>query len=217
MSVSAQTVRDYLALETDSTSRYSDATINSNLSAASAFLQRATNRYFENQAAFTYTATSYGGAFIDIPGARTVTSVSRDTIALTLNETYWTVPDTMQTGVIIGVQLYPVGPLYRPPTWFDRGTDLPDYQIRSLAGYGSLPYDISVVGDFGYVDPVASVPEYGIALKVYAAWLTKRPDALLSGGTATPDGNIIPLEELPPEVSEFIAAWKIGSHSAVST
>ena len=49
-----------------------------------------------------------------------------------------------------------------------------------------------------------------------AAYYTKRPDAVLSGGIQTPEGGIFDLSHLPVEVTQFIAEWKIDADAAVT-
>jgi hypothetical protein len=49
------------------------------------------------------------------------------------------------------------------------------------------------------------------AAKVLAAFYTKRPDAILSGGITTPDGNTFDLSNLPVEVADFVREWDAGS------
>ncbi|MEO8549314.1 MAG: hypothetical protein ABI678_05060, partial [Kofleriaceae bacterium] len=49
------------------------------------------------------------------------------------------------------------------------------------------------------------------AVKVLAAYYTKRPDAILSGAITTPDGNFVNLSALPVEVRSFIEDWRVGS------
>ena len=47
-----------------------------------------------------------------------------------------------------------------------------------------------------------------------AAYYTKRPDAVLSGAIQTPEGNVFNLSNLPVEVTEFIANWRIEADYA---
>lgn len=205
--VSAASVREYLGLNSPgSTSQYSDATIGSNIRAASWTLERATGRIFGDSSR-TLLFTTNGAAYLTIPGLRTATAISLQGAALAADTGYWLTPDAQQSGVSTGLQLRAFGATRTDgpwwlgnPEWFDRGLDLPG---RSA----SLPNDLSITGSWGYAD----IPEPVLhATKVLAAWYTKRPDAILSGSLVTPDGNFVNLSSLPIEVQTFIAEWRVG-------
>lgn len=211
--VSVSAVRDYLALNdpNSTSSKYSDATIGSNIRAASWFLERASGRYFGNRTATTLTFTTNGQAYLVIPGLRTATSVTLQGAALTANSTYWLIADSQQTGVSTGIQFRAFrtregGPWWLSnPQWFDRNLDSPFYP-GNYGPYTSLPNDLVIAGDWGYADPL---PEPVLhATKVLAAYYTKRPDALLSGAITTPEGGIFDLTQIPIEVRLFIEDWR---------
>lgn len=209
--VSVASVREYLALNDPNTtsSKYSDATIGSNIRAASWTLERATGRYFGNRTATTLKFTTNGAAYLVIPGLRTATTVTLQSAALVADASYWLVPDAQQTGVSCGIQFRAFGtrqdgPSYLGnPEWFDRNLD--SIYARGRGGYTSLPNDLVIVGDWGYTD----LPEPVLhATKVLAAYYTKRPDALLSGAITTPEGAILDLSQVPVEVKMFAEEWR---------
>jgi len=208
--VGVAAVREYMDLNTTpSASKYSDQTISSNIRAASWALERATGRYFGNRTATTLKFTTNGAAYLVIPGLRTATTVTLQGAALVADSSYWLVPDSQQTGVSCGIQLRAFGsrrdgPWYLGnPEWWDRNLDSRYYPGNRLT---SLPNDLSIVGDWGYADPL---PEPVLhATKVLAAYYTKRPDALLSGAITTPDGAILDLSQIPIEVKAFVEEWR---------
>lgn len=214
--VTEQAVRDYLALNaTDVTSKYSSATINSNIRVASWTLERATGRQLADQTATTKTFTTEGRALVPIPGLRTATSVTLAGSALTADETYWLIPDVQQTGQFVAIQFRSFDPQgsgrpwwYGHPEWFDRGYDLPGGPWR----YSSLPNDLVILGSWGYPTPYdTGMPEPILhATKVLAAFYTLRPQALLSGAVVTPEGGGFDIRDLPIEVSQFIHDWRLG-------
>lgn len=210
--VTAASVREYMGLNTVSAeSKYSDATIGSNIKAAGWYLERATGRRFADRTE-TLKFTTEGRAWVPIPGLRTATSVTSNGSALTADSTYWLIPDAQQTGVYTGIQLRAFqsrsgGPSYlHNPQWFDLNLDSP-WHPANRGGASSAPNDLSIAGDWGYTvmpDPVLH------ATKVLAAFYTKRPDALLSGAITT-ETSIFDLSMAPLEVRSFIDEWKVGS------
>ena len=204
-------VREYIALYTvSSSSKYTDSTIGSNIRAAGAWMERRTGRIFGNQSATTKKFTTNGKPSILLPGLRTATTVTLDGSALTADETYWLLPDAQQTGLYTGIQFraWSTGgaPWYLGvPDWWDRGLDMPG---GSSAG-GSLPNDLSILGDWGYVDDATMPEEVRHTAKVLAAYFTKRPDAILGGALATPEGGVVDLSQFPIEVQSFVSDWRI--------
>lgn len=218
--VSEQQVRDYLSLNSPGTdSKYSQATINSNIRTAGWTLERACNRLFADVTK-TMTFSTDGRAQMAIPGLRTATSVTLQSTALTANTTYWLLPDSQQTGVSTGIQFRA---FRRPdsggkwwlgnPEWFDRDLDSPFYPGNYGLG-GTLPNDLQIAGAWGYVAGTEPDP-FLLATKALASWLTLRPDALLSGVRFTPDGNVFDLSKYPAEVVQFITDWKVGEQAVL--
>jgi hypothetical protein len=198
-------VRDYLNI-TATTGQYSNELIGSNINAASAFLQRRTSRQFEFQGSNTSkTFTTEGRAYLTIPDLRVANSVTLQDSTLTANESYYLIPDRMNTGVFTAIQFRAFGTYnYRSnPQWFDRNLDSWLYSRVE----GSLPNDLVIVGEWGHV-PLPS--ELLHATVVLASYFTKRPDSVLSGGIQTPEGGIFDLSALPVEVTTFIDGWKLG-------
>lgn len=217
--VTAQMVRDYLNLEASGSSRYSDSTLGSNIRAAANFLERRTNRYLFDRTT-SVTITTNGKAYIQIPGLRAASSVELAGGALTADTSYWLVPDEMDTGLYTGVQLRGFnttrgGPWYLGvPDWFERNLDHPYWNTGPGAGNYSLPNDLVITGTWGFV--AGTEPEEVLHVnKVLAAYFTKRPDAVLSGGVVTEEGGIFDLSQLPIEVAAFISDWRLGA-AAVS-
>jgi hypothetical protein len=199
-------VRDYLQV-TGTSGEYSSGLIGSNIRTAAAYLQRITNRLFEPQEAITKTFSTNGAASIQIPDLRTFTSVTLNGSTLEQNSTFWGIEDAVHSGTYIGVQLraFSRHSDYRAyPDWFDRNLD----QLWRKGGLsGGLPNDLAIEGDWGH-DPQPD--EFLTATKALAAWYTVRPDAALSGGRQTPEGNTIDLSQVPDEVALFIEAWSVG-------
>lgn len=205
--VTAQQVRDYIGLDPSATSRYSDSTLGSNMRAAGDWLEARTNRFLWDRTA-TVTLTTNGQASVQIPGLRAASSVLLSGTTLEVDETYWLIPDVRQNGTYVGLQVRPHGDRYswrRSADWFDRGLDLPG---RPGSDYASLPNDLVIAGTWGYA--AGTEPEEALhAYKVLAAYFTKRPDALLSGGYVTEDGNAFDLSQYPVEVQTFVTGWQL--------
>lgn len=208
--VSAQSVRDYMELNASSSSRYSDATIGSNIRAAGWLLERATGRLYADRT-LTLVFTTEGRTLVPIPGLRTATTITLAGSVVTADSTYWLLPDVQQTGVSTGIQFrafdpQPGGPWYWSISdWWDRGLDLPGRRTDR----SSLPNDLSIAGSWGYTDALLPEPVRH-ATKVLAAYYTKRPDAILSGAITT-EAGIFDLSSLPIEIQGFIADWRVGS------
>lgn len=172
-----------------------------------------TNRQFE-VASNTKLFSTRGRQNITIPDLIRVNgNVTLNSATLTADSSFYLIPDTMNSGVFTSIDL----PQYRDrfdyrsyPDWFDKNYDSPLYQSRLASG---IPNDLSIAGVWGH-DPIPV--EVGHATKVLAAWYTKRPDAVLSNTLQTPEGNILDLSRMPPEVAQFISAWKIEYDSAVT-
>lgn len=215
--VTAAAVREYMGLNSvSSDSKYSDATIGSNIRAAIGTLERTTHRRFTDVTA-TLKFTTNGAAYVTIPGLRTATSVTNQGSALVADSTYYLIPDSQQTGVYTGIQFRAFGtrgmegPWWLSnPEWFDRNLDSP-WHPANRGGGTSLPNDLSIAGDWGYVDDSTMPEAVRHAAKVLAAFYTKRPDAILSGGITTPDGNTFDLSRYPVEVQQFIGDWRVSS------
>lgn len=214
--VTAAAVREYMGLNSvSSDSKYSDATIGSNIRAAIGALERLTHRRLADTTE-TLKFSTNGAAYVTIPGLRTATSVALSTATLTVDVGYWLIPDSQQTGVSTGVQIRPFGTGTQGlsylsfPDWFDTNRDSPWHPMNR--GYGSsTPNDLVIAGAWGYVDDATMPEAVRHAAKVLAAFYTKRPDAILSGGITTPDGNTFDLSALPVEIASFVKEWDAGS------
>ena len=210
--VSAAQVRDYLNI-TATTGQFSNGQIGSNIAAAGAFLERRTNRQFEWQGSNVRKVFSTEGrAYLTISDLISATLVTHQGATLVENQTYWLHPDAGHSGVFTGIQIMPFGSqrhgYLSNPEWFDRGLDLPLGRY-----YNTLPNDLAIEGQWGWI-PLPD--ELLHATIVLAAYYTKRPDAILSGGIQTPEGGIFDLSRLPVEVTTFIADWKIDRDASVS-
>lgn len=204
--VSAQDVRDYLNLE-GSSGRYSDAILGSNIRAAASFIQRETSRQFEPQTGVTKKFTTEGRGSIAIPDLRTATSITLQDSALEADASYYLVPDAVQSGVYTGVQFRAYGrdSYLSNPQWFDRNLDT--YERRGYS-YASLPNDLAITGDWGH-SPYPD--DFLHAVKVLAAFYTKRPASVLADVQVTPEGNELRYSQYPTEVRQFIHAWSAGT------
>lgn len=211
--ISAQQVRDYLSI-TSTSGQFSTALIGSNINAAFGFLQHRTRRQFEWQGSnVSKTFSTEGRAYLTIPDLISASSVTLSSVALVANQTYWFHPDARQSGVFTGIQVQQFGARYgghsylANPEWFDRNLDNPRY-ANSYS-----PNDLVIIAQWGWL---TYPPELLWATTVMAGWITKRPDAILSGGIQTPEGAIFDLSQLPVEVKAFIADWKIDADAVVS-
>jgi hypothetical protein len=196
-------VRDYLNI-TATTGQYSDALIGSNINAATSFLQRKTGRQFEYQGSnVRKTFTTEGRAAITIPDLTSANIVSLQGIDLTTDSTYYLIPDRKNTGVYTGIQFRPFGRYdYRSnPQWFDRNLD----SWRWGQGEGSLPNDLSITGEWGYR---TTPPDVLSAVTILAAYYTKFPDAIISGGIQTTEGTVV--IGFPDPVQAFIEDWRLS-------
>jgi hypothetical protein len=209
--VSPAMVRDYL-VATNTSGQWSDGLIGSNVSAASANLQRWTGRQFEPQGSnstVTKVFSSRGRTYVTIPDLRSATAVVHNDSTLTADETYYLVPDRMNTGVYTALQLPGLrdrGDHRSYSDWFDRNLDHWHWRGR----LNDIPNDISITGVWGH----HPYPEELLhATKVLAAYYTIRSDALLSGARQTPDGNVFDLSNLPREVQDFVRDWKLGDYN----
>ncbi len=228
MFCSAADVRSYLDLNaTPSTSQYTDQTIESNIRAASYTLERATGRWLADRPNVTATFTTQGRAELFIHGFRSVSSVTLQGAALLANQSYWLHEDAQATGIYLAIQLrvfrqWNTGP--RPwlsnPQWFDRGLDDPYFPGNYGGGwtYSSLPNDLVIVGDGGYLD--ANLPEpIRQASKILAAFYTMRPASILADVAITPQGGVLNYSQMPPEIAAgllgFVNQWRV-SEAAVS-
>ena len=220
--VSAADVRGYLELNSSaSTSKYTDSAISSNIQAASTFLERATGRWFAERTNTTYVATSQGATAIASPGLRAVTGagVLQQSTTLVADESYYLVPDTMQTGLYTAIQFRGFGSrsyghgYLSNPEWFDRNLDRE--WARGWDWRYSLPNDVEITGTWGFAD--ADLPyDLRHATKVLAGWYTLRPNSLLANVSVTPEGANIDNSSIPTEVAEFIRSWRIGGASVVA-
>lgn len=209
--VSEQSVRDMLGIDA-ATGRYGDGNIGSNVRAAQAYIERATSRQFEVQAATTKRFGTNGEPVVAIPDLATATSVTLQGSALEADQTYWLLPDARQSGVSVAIQLRQFGGrggYLSNPEWFDRDLDSP--AARAYASTG-LPNDLVIVGDWGWADK----PDDLLAgVKALAAWLLKRADAVLAGAVQTPDGAVLDYSQWPPEAQAVIRDYRRGSQAAV--
>ena len=228
--VSEAAVRDYMELNgVSSLSRYSSASIGSNIRAASVNIERWTGRFFANRPVATYVFTTEGRAAFFIPGIRNVTSVTWQGGSLAFavppgnNGACWFLPDVQQSGILTGFQLRVFrsqemgAPNYLAnPNWFDQGNDSPYHPANRGGGINqhSLPNDLVIVGDWGYAD--ADLPEPLLhATKVLASWYTIRPASILANISLSPQGAVMNYGSLPPEVEDFVRDWRLGEQAVL--
>ena len=212
--VSAADVRGYMGTSAN-LNAWSDASIGSNIIAASSFLQRRTGRQWEALTE-TKTFTTDGRTYLTIPDLRSVSAISQAGSALTADSTYYLIPDRHSPDIFTGIQFRPFQSHYRTngrylsnPEWFDRNLDHTPYSGGGVYD-SSPPNDLVITGDWGWV-PVP--PEVTQATKVLAAFYTKRPDSVLADVEITPQGNARIFSGLPLEVKEFIMDWALGERA----
>lgn len=205
MFIQPSDLRAYLATQL-STGRYSDATLSSNIRAASSFLERESARQFEAETG-TKTFTTHGRAQFLIPDLRSATSVTKDGSVLDPGS-YYLLPDRYSTTVYTAIQFRvfqpsPGGPWWlHDSQWFDKGLD-----IGGGGSWASLPNDLVIVGEWGWADLPAELMH---ATKILSAYYTLRPDSVLSGVSVSNDGTFRDYRELPPEVQTFMRDWQLG-------
>jgi hypothetical protein len=230
--VTTTEVRDYLELNTPSTtSRYSDASIGSNILAAQDYLERRTGRFFVDRPAMTWTipGATMLRAQVAIPGFRTFTSVTWGGSALIVgfaagdNASVWALPDTLNSGLFLALQFRAWRadsdrPWYLADSnWWDKLLDSPYYPGNWGGGYAwtSMPDDLIVTGNGGYAQ---GTEPYFLrhVVKVLASFYTQRGPTILADTIITPAGGVMTASRLPGEVVDFIADWKIGGDQVVS-
>lgn len=227
--ISETAVRDYLELNTPgSSSKYSDATIGSNIRAATSNLEHICGRFFQQRDGVTWATTSQNRTLIPIPGFRSFTSVTLAGTALTVglpggggSPTVWALPETnpgVPTPLYTALQFRAFlvradGPWYwHDPLWWDRNLDNMYYWTNSAT---SMPNDLVVVGNGGYV--VGTEPEGVLhAIKVLSAFYTVRPASILADVAITPAGGVLNYSQMPAEVRDFIADYKGQTPQMVS-
>lgn len=209
--VSTAMVRDYL-VATNTTGQWSDGLIGSNITAASGNLQRWTGRQFEPQGSNTAVTKKFstrGRSYLTIPDLRSVSSVTHNSSALTVDETVYFLPDRRAPDVYTAVQIPGLrsDQDYRSRSdWFDRNLDHWYWRGRLW----EIPNDLLITGVWGHLPYPTELLH---ATKVLAAFYTIRPDALLSGARQTPEGNVFDLSRLPMEVQAFVDDWKLRDWS----
>lgn len=207
--IAASDVRTFANLD-GSSGRYSDAAIGSNILAAQTLLEQRTGRTFDASTGTRYFTTE-GRAQLAIPDLRSVTGVTLSGTALTANETYWLIADPRWPTVYTSIQFRAFGRTrgrwyLAVPDWWDRGLDMDNAYETS-----SLPNDLAISSnEWGWSPAPADVRH---AVKVLAAWMTKRADALLGNAVATPDGTVLDYSEIPPEVNAVIATYRSGEQA----
>lgn len=210
---SVEAVREYIGTSS-AIGQFGPGPIGSNIIVATAALQRATHRQFDQQTSTTKKFTTRARASLTIPDLQSTTSVVLNGAPLVADSTYYLIPDVNNSGIFVAIDL----PQYRDPLdyrtyfdWFDKGYDSPLAQARLR---NPLPNDL-VIGPATWGWP-SYPPEFSLAAKILAAWLTKRPDAVLSNVLQTPGGDVLDVSNWPPEVTKFVADWKIDTDAAVT-
>lgn len=232
LAVSTQAVRDYLELnQTPSSSRYTDATIGSNIRSAQWYLEHKTGRFFLDRPATTWTipGATLLRAQVALPGFRAFTAVQWGGSALTVgfaagdNASCWAIPDLLNTGVYTALQFRAwrvdsdPHSYWADRNWWDKLLDSPYYPGNWGGGYAwtSMPDDLVITGDGGYLQ--GGEPDIFLhAVKVLAGFYTMRPASILADVAITPAGGVLNYSRMPAEVVEFVADWKIGGDQVVS-
>ena len=237
-------VRTYINDVSATTSdQYSDDTIGSNILAAQSILEQVTGRYLVPRtftSAGPFVKTTMLAAQVAIPGFRSITTLTWGGSTLVQNQSFWAIPDAMQTGVYTGVQFRafrsdaygqgiqgtPYGPWIANSQWFDQAADSPFYPANLGGGsfFSSMPLDLVIVGEAGY-DPTLAVGEPGavpfaalMAIKKLAAFYTMEAASLMAQVAITPQGGVLTYANSGlDKVADFIAAFKGGQPMMVTT
>ena len=224
-------VREYLELNSPgSSSRYSDATIGSNIMSAQEYLEHVTHRWYAQRDSVTWATTTMLQAQVALPGFRTITSCTWGGSTLSVavpgdgnsSPSAWGLlePHQVPNPLVVALQFRPwradndggVPWWYADAGWWDKGLDSPFYPGNRGGGYAwtSMPNDLVIVGDGGYL---AGTEPYLVrhVVKVLASWYTMRPASILADQMLTPAGAVVDYSTLPPEVRDFIADWSQGT------
>lgn len=232
--VTPEQVRQYLTLNSPgSTSKYSDDTIHSNIDAAQSHLERECHRFFTDHPDITWATTTMLQAEVPIPGFREITDITwgGSTMSLGLpgngndSPSVWGlwepsegIPDGQR--LIMALQFRPWRVdndrpwYYADPLWWDKGLDSPFYPGNYGGGYAytSMPNDLVIRGTGGYA-PGEEPAALKHVVKVLSAWYTMRPASILAQVSVSPGGAQFDYGELPPEVYQFVARWKLGKQA----
>jgi hypothetical protein len=232
--VTPDDVRGYLELNGSASSRYDDATIGSNIWFAQSYLEAECHRWFADHPSVTWATTTLLQAQVPLPGFRSFASVTWGGTIMSVavpgdgntSPSAWGLWE-QSPGVQDGTQLV-VGLQFRPwrvdndrpwyyadALWWDKLLDSPFYPGNWGGGYAwtSMPNDLVIVGDGGYAPGTAPVAVWG-AVRALASWYTMRPAGMFGNTAVSPGGAAIAYSDLPPEVIEFVADWKIGQQAA---
>ncbi|MDD5305161.1 MAG: hypothetical protein PHS14_18840 [Elusimicrobia bacterium] len=232
-------VRDYLELNSPgSTSKYSDATIGSNIMSAQSFLERVTRRFLIDRPGWTWANTTMLAAQVAIPGFRTFTTTTFGGTVLDVSvpgdgktgPSAWAIADDINNGTYVALQFRPWRADSDMPwwlalggqnSWFDQAADNPFDPRNRGGGYAwtSMPNDLVIVGDAGWdstlpVDSFGGYPSTFLhAVKILSAFYTMRPASILADVAITPSGGVLTYSQLPSEVRGFITSFKLGSQA----
>lgn len=236
MVISTQAVRDYLELNSPgTTSRYSDATIGSNILAAQSRLEKETHRFMVDRPSWTWATTTMLAAQVPIPACRAFTSVTFGGAVLTIGlpgdgntgPSAWGIADEINSGVFTALQFRPWRADSNMPwwmalgganSWFDQAADNPFDPRNRGGGYAwtSMPNDLVITGSFGWdstlaADSFGGYPSIFLhAVKVLAGFYTMRPASILADVAITPQGGVLNYTRDAPEVAQFIADYRVG-------
>lgn len=182
--------------------RWVDAALGPTVEAGGEFLEYRTGRQFAVEAGVTKTFATEGRPTIPLPDLRSAVTVTLDGTALVVGDDYRLVADPLRSGIYVAIRLRPRG-VTSYAYWQTSAEGIPWVEPYQFAG--RFPNtELEIVGNWGHVP---YPPELLLATKAMSAFLTWRPDALLAGVRATPDGTLFDLSRLPLEVQAFLAAW----------
>ena len=224
--ISVADVREYMFLNDPATapggadsSRYSDDVIGGHIVDATVFLERATGRFLCDRPGSTLYFTTLLAAQVKIPGLRSATSVTWGGSLQNAqpNGSYWLIPDPLQTGVFVRIAFRAYRAdngrawWYADSLWFDKALDSPFYPGNYGGGYAytSMPNDLVIIGDWGYA-PGQEPGDILRPLTALAAFDTMRPVSIMADVAITSSGGVINYSQLPPEVRDFVSAWRTG-------
>jgi hypothetical protein len=185
-----------------------DALLASCASNATAQAEADTGRYFSVRSNHTERYSSNNQAsltILDVPyddPTRTVTWLGA---ALTVDSTYWLLPDRRNTATASTLQLRFYD--FTRPDWYKASPNWFDANLDRHSGGGSAPNDLVVVGVHGM--PANGPNDVHQAVLELAAWLYYRAKSGASGFINTPTGEEIDLGALPDTYAQMIRNWKV--------
>jgi len=204
--IGEQQVRDFLVVS-GTEGQFSPGILGSNAALACELIEMETHRLF-SPGSGTKTFTTRNRQSMAIPDVRVVTAVRLNGSPLTANSSYYLIPDRMNSGVYLRIEL-PTNSSrsdYRSYSgWFDQNLDQEMYRSRLAQG---LPNDLEIDSTTWGHSPIPSSIQSASA--ILAAWLSRRIVALLANAVILPGGDTLDYSAWPVEVRAVVDRWRIA-------